>query len=155
MKIKEVHTQQEYQIAALLFKEYAQEIGIDLEFQNFQKELSDLKKQYAKPQGTIWLAYNEHEDAVGCVGIRKLEDSICELKRMYVRKEARGTGLGKSLMEKSIEIAIELGYQKMRLDTLSTMHSAIHLYKSVGFYEIESYRFNPFDEAKYYELELK
>ena len=155
MTLKEVHTQEEYRLAADLFREYAKEIGIDLEFQNFQKELADLRKQYSKPEGTIWLAYNENNTAVGCVAVRKLEESICELKRMYIRKEARGMGLGKQLLAKSITTGIQLGYKKMRLDTLSTMHPAIHLYKSVGFYEIDSYRFNPFDEAKYFELALK
>ena len=155
MEIKEVHTPEEYQLAVQLFKEYAEEIGIDLEFQNFQKELNDLKQQYSKPEGALWIAYNESHNAVGCVAIRKLEDTVCELKRMYIRKEARGTGLGKQLMTTSIEKAIELGYEKMRLDTLATMLPAIGLYKSVGFYEIESYRYNPFEEAKYFELELR
>ena len=154
MHIKEVKSKGAYQLAAQLFQEYAKEIGIDLEFQNFQEELSDLQKQYSRPKGAIFVAYDTNQMALGCVAIRKLEDSVCELKRMYVRKEFQGIGLGTQLLQKCIETATILGYSKMRLDTLASMHSAIHVYTKAGFYEIQSYRFNPFDEAKYYELEL-
>lgn len=154
MTIKEINTPEDYLQAAKLFQEYAQEIGIDLTFQNFEAELNDLQKQYSRPEGAIFIAYNDHDVALGCVGIRKLEDSVCELKRMYIKPEGRGKGLASQLVKKCLEIGIELGYSKIRLDTLSSMHAAIRVYEKAGFYEIDSYRFNPFDEAKYYERKL-
>ena len=82
------------------------------------------------------------------------EDAISELKRMYVNKNYRGQGLGKRLLIKSIEVGKELGYKKMRLDTLPTMKAAIGLYKKMGFYEIPAYRFNPIEGTKYFEMAL-
>ena len=153
-KLKEVISDKDYQTAVTLFKEYALEIDIDLEFQNFSKEIENIKNQYSRPQGIIFIVNGKKELALGCFGIRQLEDSICELKRMYLKSEARGLGIGKLMMEKAIEVGKELGYKKMRLDTLSTMSSAIRLYEKIGFYEIEPYRFNPMESAKYFEIEL-
>lgn len=155
MTIKEVGSPEEYLLAAQLFQEYVIEIGIDLTFQNFEAEINDLQKQYSRPEGVLFLAYDDNDLAVGCVGLRKLEKTVCELKRMFIKPEGRGKGLGSLLVEKCIEIGIELGDSKIRLDTLSSMHAAIRAYEKAGFYEIESYRFNPFDEAKYYERGLE
>ena len=154
MEIVEVKLDEDYQIAAQLFKEYSTVIGIDLEFQNFSQEIATIKSQYSRPEGAIFLVYHEKNLASGCFGIRKLEDTICELKRMYLKTELQGLGIGKLMLEKSFECAKELGYQKMRLDTLSTMHAAISLYKKMGFYEIQPYRFNPIEGAKYFEVIL-
>lgn len=153
MVLKEAETDKEYQTAAKLFKEYAVHIGVDLGFQNFDKEVENIENQYSRPNGAIFIAYND-KTPLGCFGIRKLEDAVCELKRMYLRKEARGHGTGKKLLKKSIELGKELGYEKMRLDTLPTMQSAIGLYEKAGFYEIEPYRFNPIKGAKYFEIKL-
>ncbi|WP_055397583.1 GNAT family N-acetyltransferase [Flagellimonas eckloniae] len=125
-----------------------------MEFQNFTNEIQNIEVQYSRPKGIIFIARNDENLPLGCFGIRVLEDSICELKRMFLKKEARGLGLGKQMLEKAIEAAKELGYQKMRLDTLPTMNAAIGLYKKVGFYEIEPYRFNPIQGTKYFELSL-
>lgn len=145
----------DYRLAVELFKEYASHIKIDLAFQNFEKEIENLEAQYSKPKGIIYLAYKYQSTPVGCFGIRAFDGEICELKRMYLKNEARGLGIGKQMLEKAIEAGEELGYKKMRLDTLSTMHKAIHLYEKAGFYEIAPYRFNPIDGAKYFEIELK
>ncbi len=80
---------------------------------------------------------------MGCVGIRRLSPTVCELKRMYLKKEARGKGLGKQLLSKAIAIAKQMQYRRMRLDTLQTMDAAMGLYKKMGFYDIPAYRFNP------------
>lgn len=153
IELKEAETKEGYNLATTLFKEYVSQLGIDLSFQNFNNELENLAIEYGKPDGTIFIAYYDDEP-VGCFGVRKLEDSICELKRMYVRDTARGLGVGKQLLKKSIEVGKQLGYSKMRLDTLATMHKAINLYKQAGFYEIEPYRFNPIEGAKYFEIDL-
>lgn len=154
IELKEVISSEEYELAANLFKDYAIEIGIDLKFQNFKSEIENIEKTYARPHGLIIIAYDENKIAVGCFGIRRLEHSICELKRMYIRKVGRGKGVGKKILAKAVEVSIELGYSKMRLDTLSTMHAAINLYQKAGFYQIEPYRFNPIKGARYYELKL-
>ncbi|WP_394751107.1 GNAT family N-acetyltransferase [Spongiimicrobium salis] len=150
----EAKSDKDYKIAIQLFKEYAVQIGIDLSFQNFDREILDIEKQYSKPTGQLILAYDATENPIGCFGVRKFSDSICELKRMYVRKAARGKGIGKELLVRAMEVGKALNYQKMRLDTLSTMESAIALYKKVGFYEIQAYRFNPIEGAKCFEIQL-
>jgi ribosomal protein S18 acetylase RimI-like enzyme len=152
--LKEVITEAEYTIAGDLFREYASQLDIDLAFQNFNKELETLHSQYSRPSGMIVIAFNETQTPLGCFGIRKFEGAICELKRMYLRKEARGLGMGSILLQRAIEIGKELGYEKMRLDTLPSMNTAIKLYKKAGFYEIEPYRFNPVEGTKYFEIML-
>ena len=154
MELKEAKSFEEYQLVAELFKEYAAQIGHDLAFQNFNEELQKIESHYSPPGGSIFIAYNEEGTPVGCFGIRKLDSSICELKRTYLKKEFRGLGIGNLLLRKAIEVARELGYQKMRLDTLPTMDSAIKLYEKTGFYKIEPYRFNPIEGALYYEFKL-
>ncbi len=148
-----VNTREEYGVAAELFREYALEIGIDLGFQDFEQELLELNTMYAKPQGGIILCRVE-EDFVACVAIRKQADGIAELKRMYVRPEFQNLGIGRILMERAIELAKELGYEKIRLDTLDTMLPAIHLYKTYGFTEIPAYYHNPISNAVYFERAL-
>ncbi len=154
MELKEAKSDSEYKTAIQLFKEYVSQIGVDLEFQNFNEEIENIKSLYSRPKGVLFIALDDKRSPLGCVGIRKLENSICELKRMYLKEEARGLGIGKQLLKKAIEVGEELGYQKMRLDTLPIMHSAIDLYKRTGFYEIEPYRFNPIKGTKYFEIKL-
>lgn len=154
MELKEAKSEKEYQIAVALFKEYASQIGVDLAFQNFNQEIENIESQYSRPNGVIIIAFKDEKIPLGCFGIRKLEDAICELKRMYLIKDARGMGLGKKLLSKSIGMANELGYKKMKLDTLPTMLSAIKLYEQSGFYEIDPYRFNPIEGTKYFEIKL-
>ncbi|MEM8890988.1 MAG: GNAT family N-acetyltransferase [Bacteroidota bacterium] len=152
--LSQAQSKEAFEIAKHLFKEYAEELGIDLSFQNFAKELEEVEHEYAPPHGALFLAFVEQKEAIACFAIRNWEREICELKRMYIRKAFRGQGLGKVLLKKSIEQAEKLGYHKMRLDTLPSMQAAIKLYESMGFVEIEAYRFNPIPGTKYFEKSL-
>lgn len=153
VQFKEASAKEDYLLSAELFKEYANQLGINLEFQGFTTELENIQEIYSRPGGALILAYFNKE-LIGCAGIRKFENSICELKRMYLRQTVRGHGVGKALLQKSITLGRELNYTHMRLDTLPTMTQAIKLYEQVGFYEIQAYRFNPIEGTKYFELIL-
>lgn len=146
-------TEQCFAEAKELFLEYKDSLNLDLCFQNFNEEISDLPAQYSEPNGCIILCY-EDDKPIGCIGLKKFSEGVCEMKRLYLRKEARGKGIGRNLAEKIIEKAKEFGYKKMQLDTLETMKEAIALYKSMGFKEIPPYRFNPVKGVIYMELDL-
>ena len=144
----------EVSICRDLFLEYAEWLGFDLCFQGFDRELADLPVKYAEPEGRLYLAYL-HGEPVGCVGMRPLEDNICEMKRLYLRSEARGSGLGRMLIERLISDAREIGYMAMRLDTYPPkMAAAVKLYYEYGFREIEPYYENPHSGVLYMELSL-
>jgi GNAT superfamily N-acetyltransferase len=139
----------------LMFREYADSLGFDLCFQNFEQELAGLPGQYAPPSGCLLLATADDQPA-GCVALKKLADGVCEMKRLYVRSRHRGTGLGRTLAEQIIREARRLGYQAIRLDTVpSVMGSAVALYRSLGFRDIPAYCFNPVPGALFVELRLK
>lgn len=137
-----------------LFREYEAWLGLDLCFQGFEEELSNLPGKYAKPNGRLFLAFAD-KTAAGCIALRKLEESVCEMKRLYIREDFRGQGLGKTLIEKLIAEARLIGYKKMRLDTLpDKMAKAVELYASYGFREIPPYYHNPYGETLFMELDL-
>jgi len=141
--------------AKKLFLEYADTLQIDLCFQNFENELKEINIQYSKPLGGLFLIIdNDTGESVGCVGIRKFKNKIAELKRMYIKNSYRNKGLGKELLNKAIKLAKDLRYEKIYLDTLESMKTAIALYKLNGFREIEAYRYNPHRNVKYFELKL-
>jgi putative acetyltransferase len=141
------------EVVRALFKEYALSLGIDLDFQDFDRELAGLPGGYAPPAGRLILARQE-EQVLGFVGLRKFSGKICEMKRLYVRPGFRGKGIGRGLARAVIAEAREIGYRRMRLDTLPWMDGAIALYRSLGFKEIESYRHNPIEGARFMELVL-
>ena len=139
--------------ARCLFEEYAASIGTDLCFQGFQEELASLPGKYAPPEGRLLLAMHDDHTA-GCVALRALDDDICEMKRLYVRPAFRSLGLGRELTQRIIQEAKEAGYQRMRLDSLPTMSSALRLYRELGFREIAPYCNNPVERAVFLELTL-
>ncbi len=144
---------EEYRVAATLFKVYAEWLGIDLGFQNFEDELLSLQKMYRPPHGTIILCKDDHE-FVACVAVRPIHDKIAELKRMYVKPNFQRKGIGEELLRLSLAFAKNAGYKKARLDTLNTMLPAMSLYKKNGFKEIPAYYYNPEPTAVYFEKSL-
>lgn len=136
-----------------LFKEYADGLKEDHLSRVMEKELSCLPGDYAPPNGVLFLVEDDREP-MGCVAVRKLQPGICELKRLYVRPQARGTGLGKELVMMAIDVAEALGYEKMRLDTLNTMETAKGLYRYLGFEEIEPYSQVPVEGLSFFEKRL-
>jgi ribosomal protein S18 acetylase RimI-like enzyme len=137
-----------------LFLEYAQSLGFSLCFQNFDHELADLPGGYAPPEGRLLLADQDGQLA-GCIALHKLEPGICEMKRLYLRPQFRGKGLGRALADHIIAEARQIGYQRMRLDTVEpVMKDAVAMYRKLGFKEIAPYCPNPMSGVIYMELEL-
>lgn len=150
----EASTPTHYTQAATLFREYAAQLDTDLAYQGFTEELATLSQQYAPPTGALLLITQADDEPVGCLGLRAWDTTVCELKRMYLRPQARGQGIGKDMLNKALAIAKHLGYTKMRLDTLPAMTQAISLYRRLGFYEIEPYRFSPIAGTIFFEIRL-
>jgi len=134
------------ELVRTLFREYADGLGVDLSFQGFDEEVAALPAGY----DVLLVAGSD-----GCVGVRPFSDGICEMKRLYVRPSARGTGLGTELAEAAIAHARTLGYAMMRLDTMPAMGAAQALYASLGFVEIAAYRHNPVAGTRFMELDLR
>jgi putative acetyltransferase len=143
----------EFDSARTLFIEYADRLGVDLCFQGFASELQMLNTMYGPPGGRLILA-RQGEEYVGCVGVRRVSNEVCEMKRLYVRDAARGSGLGRRLAEASLDAGRALGYQRIVLDTLAPMSAARDLYATLGFKEIAPYYDNPIEGAIYMALEL-
>jgi len=137
-----------------LFLEYAHSLGFSLCFQNFDRELAELPGDYAPPEGRLLLVECETQIA-GCVALHKLAPGICEMKRLYLRPRFRGKGLGRALAERIIAEARQIGYRRMRLDTVEpVMKDAVAMYRKLGFKQVAPYRPNPMAGAMYMELEL-
>ena len=140
--------------ARQLFEEYASSIGISLCFQKFDQEIATLPGKYAPPQGRLLLA-REQDRVAGCVALRPLTDGTCEMKRLYVRPEFRGLGLGRRLADEIVSTAKELGYRSIKLDTLpDRMGQALRMYKDMGFKDINPYYENPVAGACFMELQI-
>jgi putative acetyltransferase len=153
LTIEQAQTDRAIQQACELFSEYAAGLGVDLSFQQFDQELATLPGAYAPPAGRLLLASCDGQLA-GCCALRPLEVSIGELKRLYVRPQFRGHNIGRALVEASLEAARQIGYQRLRLDTLPTMQGARTLYATLGFKEIPPYRHNPIPGTAFLELNL-
>ncbi len=151
--ITQARTAEDIALVGELFREYAASIGVDLEYQGFSSELAGLPGQYAPPSGDLLFA-KVNGEAAGCVALRALDQSILEMKRLYVRPSARGTGLGKLLVEAAISIARQNGYAELRLDTLASMASAQKLYGALGFVEIPPYGSSFLPGTRFYSLSL-
>ncbi|MGB7069281.1 MAG: GNAT family N-acetyltransferase [Pyrinomonadaceae bacterium] len=137
-----------------LFREYEEWLGMDLCFQGFEQELNDLPGKYAAPEGRLYLAYIDDRLA-GCIALRKLEDGICEMKRLYVRPEFRGQKVGIQLIERIMVESRSIGYTSMRLDTYPPkMGNAVRLYESNGFNSIPAYYDNPHENVLFMEKVL-
>lgn len=138
-------------------REYAQTLDVDLDFQNFEQELSSLPGEYASPQGGMLLALIDGQVA-GCGGFRPMTDSdyanACEMKRLFIRPAFRRFGLGRTMAQALIDGATSAGYSSMLLDTLDDMEAARGLYESLGFVEIPPYYFNPVPGAHYLKVDL-
>ena len=154
MRIVDGHGAEHVPTVRTLFQEYADSLGVDLGFQDFDRELAGLPGEYVPPAGRLLLAF-DGEEAAGCVALRPFESGVCEMKRLYVRPAYRGSGLGRRLAEAIVEAGREARYERMRLDTLPTMSAARDLYRSLGFDEIEAYRPNPVHGTTYFELALR
>lgn len=155
MNLIQANTTEEIRKARQLFEEYASWIEISLCFQNFDKELAELPGDYAPPRGRLFLAVDGNQ-VMGCVALRKIGDGVGEMKRLYVRPEFRGRGLGRTLTEKLIAEAKQIGYARLRLDTLpGKMDQAMAMYRSLGFQEIAPYYKNPVAGATFMELTLQ
>lgn len=156
-----------------LFREYLSELDFDLDFQHVEEELAALPGPYAAPHGAVLLAVSSEHDnageeqpsdresprAVGVVAVKPLPDtddgqSVCEMKRLFVRPAARGRGLGHDLAQAIMDVAREMGYHRMRLDTVASMHAARSVYQSLGFEERSAYYNNPLADVVYYERAL-
>ena len=136
-----------------LFEEYAAGLKIDLCFQGFSQELETLSRMYGPPGGALLLAQME-DGLAGCVAVRPMGGDICELKRLYVRPAQRGTGLGWRLTETALQIGRDLGYRRIRLDTLPQMAAAQRLYESLGFRDSAPYGAEPMTGQRFMEAVL-
>ena len=156
MHVIHATSQQEIEDVRRLFRQYETQLNVDLCFQQFEAELANLPGKYAPPYGALLLAADGLR-AVGCGALRKIESqtgNVCEMKRLYVRSEARGLGIGKRIAKRLIQEAICLGYTTMVLDTLDKLKTAIHLYQSLGFVPAKPYYDNPLPGVVYLELNL-
>lgn len=157
IEIRDALIPEELPVVRELFLEYGESLGFDLCFQGFTDELATLPGRYAGPAGGIWLAH-DGEATVGCIALRPLPTDttgqVAEIKRLYVRTTARGTGTGRRLAERALAAAREHGWDRVVLDTLATMTAAMALYRSLGFRETEPYYENPLPGVVYFACEL-
>lgn len=153
-EIIEAETPEDIAAAKELFLEYQKWLNVSLCFQDFETELATLPGKYAKPAGRLYLV-KEGNNYMGCIGLRKIADGICEMKRLYIKPEMRGFGIGKDLVDILISEAKHIGYTSMRLDTIKEkMPNAVEIYEKFGFKKIEAYYDNPNPHTLYMELEL-
>ena len=144
---------EQIETAGKLMFEYAASLNVSLCFENLDKEVAGLPGLYAPPHGRLLLAVSGSTVA-GCIALKKVDDQVCEMKRLFVREEFRGKGVGKQLTKALWDEARAIGYQRMRLDTLPSMKEAIAMYRSLGFKPIPPYRDLPDPGALFMEVKL-
>ena len=140
-----------------ILREYAAGLGVDLCFQGFEAELAELPGPYAEPRGVLLTALS-NKALAGCCAVRPLDTvdypNACEMKRLYVRPQFRGLGIGRLLAEAVLDSARQAGYACVLLDTLSDMETARALYQDLGFEEIPPYYHNPIPGSHYLRARL-
>jgi GNAT superfamily N-acetyltransferase len=146
-------TPEHVEIVRTLFREYAEAIGTDLEYQGFTAELAALPAPYIPPAGALLIA-KAGAGIAGCVGLRPIGGGVGEMKRLYVRAAHRKSGLGQQLVQAVIAAAREAGHRELRLDTLASMTSAQALYRRLGFVEIPPYNTAHLPGTRFYSLDL-
>ncbi len=153
--VKIIMAQSQEQLALIreLFIEYAASLDFPLCFQGFEQELATLPGQYAPPDGRLLLAM-AGSHAAGSIALRKIDQQVCEMKRLYVRPPFRGLRVGRLLAERLLADARTIGYTRMRLDTVKSMVEARALYRALGFRPTEPYCFNPLPDVEYLEIVL-
>ncbi|WP_416181122.1 GNAT family N-acetyltransferase [Chloroflexus sp.] len=151
--VMQAETPAQLELIRSLFREYAASLPIDLGYQGFEAELASLPGAYAPPRGRLLLALVANE-AAGCVALRPLSETVCEMKRLYVRPPFRKAGLGRQLADHIVAEATAIGYELMRLDTLPSMGSAIRLYEALGFTRCAPYYPTPIAETVFMERRL-
>lgn len=147
-EIIEATSPEDYATGKTLIEEYAAALGVALCFQNFSEEILNLSKHYGPPSGCLLLA-RSNADIIGCVALRSQAVAVCEMKRLYVRPQFRGQGLGRRLAESAISHAQRLSYSQLVLETLPSMTEAQSLYASLGFREVQDQRAKPLDGVRY------
>jgi GNAT superfamily N-acetyltransferase len=148
--LKKAATATDFENGKQLFRQYIQSLHFELNFQDVDRELEEIDIEYNLPAGALVLVY-DGDKAIACAGVRKIDDRIAELKRMFVDPAYRGHQLGMQLLQAALAEARQLGYRSIRLDTVPDMHAAIKLYTAAGFYKIDPYRFNPIPGAIFME----
>jgi len=152
-KIFPAQTDEDFETAKKLLVEYVDSLGFDLNFQDFEQELADLSSHFTPPEACLLLAIHENQ-AAGCAAIKSFDNGICEMKRLYVKPQFRGLGIGRALTETIIKQARKVGYEFMRLHTVLPRDAARNLYLSLGFTDIEPYCYNPMESVAFMELTL-
>lgn len=153
MEFVEAKNSSDFCEAKELFREYIESLKEFLGSQDFEGELSNIEERYLPPKGLLILV-KENGAAFGCIGLKKLSSTDCEMKRLYVKPEYRAKGAGKKLVELIIEKAKDSGYKAMFLDTLPQLKSAVRLYESLGFIERNPYYKSPIANPVFMELKL-
>jgi len=138
-----------------LIRAYLDSLPFEVDFQDVESEMAGLPSMYGLPDGALLLVRDDVGEAVGVVGVRRFAEGDAELKRMYLVPEVRGSGLGRAMAEVAVTAARSLGYRRLLLDTVASLTAAIAIYEELGFVDIPAYRHNPFDDARYFALDLQ
>lgn len=137
-----------------IFREYIASVSVDLGFQDYETEFAALPGKYAEPDGRLLLAWRA-ERVVGCVALRKVDAATCEMKRVYVRPEARGEQLGRRLVQRILQEATAAGYARICLDVLPEFAAAQHIYAAFGFTDSAPFTFNPVPGTRFLARDLE